>query len=167
MVALSKMSLTCSGSMISTSSHTTPRWGGRSRGSGGPPETTPKLFQIPPHLSIIDVMHLIENDPLQLPDDIGTVVEHRSGAGGRAGCEIWGARAPPASLRPPSPQGSPQDLGGHDEAGGLGAQLHIPRQQTHVPKCHLEIPELLVGECLDGGGVDGPEGHRGGGSDPP
>ena len=51
---------------------------------------------------------------------------------------------------------APQYLRGHDEAGGLRAQLNIPRQQTHVTERGLEVPKLLIGQSLDGGGVDGP-----------
>lgn len=37
-------------------------------------------------------------------------------------------------------------------------QLHIPREQPHVPECVSEVPELLVAQGFDGRRVDG-SGH--------
>ena len=54
----------------------------------------------------------------------------------------------------------PEDLGGHDETGGLGTDLDVTRQQPHVCERVLEVSELLVGQGLDGGGVDRPMGGR-------
>lgn len=34
-------------------------------------------------------------------------------------------------------------------------QLHVPREQPHVPECVSEVSELLVTQSLDRGSVDG------------
>ena len=54
----------------------------------------------------------------------------------------------------------PEDLSGHDEAGGLRADLDVARQQPHVRERVLEVSELLIGQGLDGRGVDRPMGGR-------
>lgn len=50
----------------------------------------------------------------------------------------------------------PEDLCGHDEAGGLGTDLDVARQESDVPKGVLKVSELLIGQGFDRRGVDGP-----------
>lgn len=81
----------------------------------GAPVTLPAVAKImskgmrahllPDHatLDIIDIVHLIEHDPLDVADDIGALVQHAA-----------------------------QDLGGHDQARGLRLDAHIPGQQAHL-----------------------------------
>lgn len=75
-VALRRMMETCSGSMMSTSSHTTPRCtrvGRRvSRGAEKTVRQGPRKTPRSPsaHLSIVDIVDFIKDDPLQVPDDI-------------------------------------------------------------------------------------------------
>lgn len=34
-------------------------------------------------------------------------------------------------------------------------QLHIPREQSHIPECVSEVPKLLVAQGFDRRSVDG------------
>ena len=56
-------------------------------------------------LRIVDIVHLVEDDPLDVPDDVSALVQH-----------------------------GPQDLRRHDEAGRLGLNAHIPCQEAHLPQ---------------------------------
>lgn len=48
-----------------------------------------------------------------------------------------------------------EDFGGHHKDARLGCHFYITRQKTYVPtECAPEISEFLVGESLDGTGVD-------------
>lgn len=143
-----------------TRPHTAHTQGGRSvRGQG------PKKVPGSPgaHLSIVDIVDLIKDDPLQVSDDIRATVQH--GAGERrlrltprrsiSTLLLQGGSLP--TQNPPGRQSplSPKDLCGHDEAGGLWVQLHIPCEQPHVPKRVSEVPKLLVAQGFDRRSVDG------------
>ena len=72
-------------------------------------------------------MHFIKYDPLQIPDDIGAVIQHGT-----------------------------QNLGGHDQTRGLRSDLNVAREQTHVGEGLPEIAEFLVGQRFDGRCVNSP-----------
>ena len=57
---------------------------------------------------------------------------------------------------PPINEVVSEDLGGHDEHIGLGVEFDISREDANgeVGKRATELVELLVGECLDGTGID-------------
>lgn len=116
------------------------------------------------HLSIIDIVDFIKDDPLQVSDDVGATVQH--GAGERklrltpAASSVTTQLLQGDSLSTQNPTGrqsplSPKDLRGHDEAGGLWVQLHIPCEQPYIPKCVPEVPKLLVAQGFDRRSVDG------------
>ena len=73
-------------------------------------------------------MHLVENNKLDVPDQVGTFVKHR-----------------------------PQNFRRHDKTTALGIYLHIASQDAHGSGIEgsFEIAEFLVGEGFDGGRVDG------------
>lgn len=50
----------------------------------------------------------------------------------------------------------PQYLSGHYQTRGIRAQLDVSSEEPHVPKGVLEVPELLIGQSLDGGGINCP-----------
>ena len=54
-------------------------------------------------LGVVDVVHLVEDDPLDVADDVGALVQHAA-----------------------------QDLGGHDEAGRLRLDARVAGQQPHL-----------------------------------
>ena len=82
---------------------------------------------LPHHAALLvpHVVDLVEDDPADLAHDLAAAVQHR-----------------------------PEDLRGHDEAGGGGVDGHVPRHQTHVRKLLVKFPVLLVTERLDGSRVD-------------
>lgn len=57
----------------------------------------------------------------------------------------------------------PQYFSGHDEAGGFRAQLNISSQKPDVAKRVLKVAEFLIGQCFNGGGVDGSDREHFGG----
>jgi hypothetical protein len=70
-------------------------------------------------------MHLVEDDPLNIAHNVAPAVQHAA-----------------------------QDLGGHNEAGGVGVDGHVPGHEAHVSELLLEVAELLVAQRLDGRCVD-------------
>ena len=80
-------------------------------GRGGTEKDQPNVLRkhddhfLPHHppLGIVDVMNLVENDPLNVPDHVGAAVQHRA-----------------------------EDLGGHDKARGGGIDLHVAGDQADV-----------------------------------
>mmetsp|Transcript_40497 Transcript_40497/g.95118 ORF Transcript_40497/g.95118 Transcript_40497/m.95118 type:complete len:400 (-) Transcript_40497:590-1789(-) len=83
-----------------------------------------------PTLGIVDVVHLVEDDPLDVPDQVGPPIEHAS-----------------------------QYLRGDDEHGGvLHVDLNVSRDQSYGrgPEGFAELPILLVAQRLDGGRVHRP-----------
>ena len=58
-------------------------------------------------LSVVDVVHLVEYDPLNVANDVGALVEHAA-----------------------------QDLGGHNQAWRLGLDADVARQQAHLLSDH-------------------------------
>jgi hypothetical protein len=62
-VAERRMMLTCSGNMMMTSSQTTPRW------------CQLQLYSRA-YFSVVDVVHLVEDDELNVADQVGSLVEH-------------------------------------------------------------------------------------------
>ena len=53
-----------------------------------------------------------------------------------------------------------QNLGGHHQHLRAGCNGHIARHQAGVQALRSEVPELLVRQSLDGGGVDRPPSAR-------
>ena len=39
----------------------------------------PLATERPPHLLVVDVVHLVKDHPLDIADDVGAAVEHRAG----------------------------------------------------------------------------------------
>ena len=70
-------------------------------------------------LSIVDVVHLIEDHPFDIADEVRTAIQHRS-----------------------------QNLGGHYETGRVRLNADISRQEADI-KLLAKIPEFLVGDGLD------------------
>jgi hypothetical protein len=66
-------------------------------------------------LFIVDVMHLVEDDPFDISDSGRVVVEHLL-----------------------------EDLGRHDQARGIIVQLNVACQHANVSKLELEVTVLLV-----------------------
>lgn len=62
-----------------------------------------RLLPDHPALGVVHVVHLVKDDPLDVADDVRAAVEHAA-----------------------------EDLGGHDQAGGFGADGHVAREQAHV-----------------------------------
>lgn len=87
------------------------------------------LFPNHPAIGIVDVVHLVKDDPLDVPDHVGAAIEH-----------------------------GPEDFGRHNEAVGLRSQLDVPSQQPHIDTPLVKIAKLLVRERLDRRSVDAP-GH--------
>lgn len=50
----------------------------------------------------------------------------------------------------------PEDFCGHDETRRLRTELDVTCQQPNIPKGVLKVSELLIGQGLDRGRVDGP-----------
>ena len=73
-----------------------------------------------PSFRIVDVVHFVKYDKLDVADNIGSPVEHTS-----------------------------QDLGRHDQATSLRVDLNISCQDTDLVKGLPEVAELLVAQGLD------------------
>ena len=72
-------------------------------------------------------MHLVKDDPLDIPDQICATVEHTA-----------------------------ENLSCHDETTGVSAYLQITSYQAYIiSKLILEIPIFLVGQSFDRTGIDG------------
>ena len=69
-------------------------------------------------IEIVFSTYLIKNDPLNVPHKICVAIQH-----------------------------GPEDLGGHDEAGGLWVESHVARDQAHV-ELVSEVSVLLVADRL-------------------
>ena len=70
---------------------------------------------------VVDVVHLVEDDPLQIPDNVAAVVQH-----------------------------GPENFGGHDETGGFLIDLHVPGDETDVLERRLKVTKFLIGKRLYG-----------------
>ena len=70
-------------------------------------------------LGVVDVVHLVEDDPLHVADEVRAAVQHRS-----------------------------QNFRGHDEARRVRLDAHVPREQPDV-ELLPEIAKLLVADGLD------------------
>ena len=68
------------------------------------------------YVPIIDVVDLIEDNPLEVTDNVTSVVKHR-----------------------------PQNFCSHDEAGGFLIDLNVSRDKTYVLEGRLKVPEFLIG----------------------
>ena len=81
------------------------------------------------HLRVVDIMHFVEDDELDIPYQVRALVEHAA-----------------------------QNLRGHDEAVGFWIDLDVSRQYAYRggAKRLLEVAVLLVRERLDRRSVDGP-----------
>jgi hypothetical protein len=55
------------------------------------------------YLGVVDVMHFVEDDPLDVSDDVCTLVQHAA-----------------------------KNLGGHNQARRLRLDAHVPRQQPNL-----------------------------------
>jgi hypothetical protein len=95
-----------------TSSHTTPRYG----------RFYDQLEYLSKshtesYLQIIDVVDFVKDHPLDIPDEISSLVEHAA-----------------------------QDLCSHDETARFRVYLHVSSQNTNVfrPKSFLEVPIFLI-----------------------
>ena len=78
------------------------------------------------YLCIVDIMHFVEDDELDVSDEISAFVEHTA-----------------------------QNLSRHDQAVGFWIDLDVARQDANRrgAECLLEVAVLLVGQCLDRRGV--------------
>ena len=136
-------------------------------------------------VAVLHVVHLVEDDPRQLPQQLRTPVSAEwdntlttasftlvlctpqgrgdDATGLRSCCPATGVAmhtayknithtssmpgwlVEQASL---PVQHGPQDLGGHDDAGGVGIDGHVARHQAHVAELLGELPVLLVAQRL-------------------
>ena len=76
-------------------------------------------------MSVVHVVHFVENDPFEIVQGLRASVQHGA-----------------------------QYLGGHDETGRVGRYLYVAGDETHVVEYALELAELLIGERLDWRRVD-------------
>ena len=60
-------------------------------------------------------MNLVEDDPFQITNDVGPIIEHR-----------------------------PKNFRRHDEASRLSIDLNVASQKPHVSKSRLKVSEFLV-----------------------
>lgn len=104
-----------------TSSQTTPRYRFLAPRPSGCSQSS--------HLGVVHVVHLIENDKLDVPDEVCALVEHAA-----------------------------QDLRGHDEAIRLRVDLDVAGEDADRSgsKGRLEVAVFLVGQRLDRRSIDGP-----------
>uniref|UniRef100_A0A6B0VAB1 Uncharacterized protein n=1 Tax=Ixodes ricinus TaxID=34613 RepID=A0A6B0VAB1_IXORI len=86
-----------------------------------------RLFPHHASLFVPHVMNLVEDDPPDLPHDLGALVQH-----------------------------APQDLCCHDEAAGAGVDGDVARHEANVLEVVRKLPKLLVAESLDWSGVNDP-----------
>ena len=83
-----------------------------------------RLLPHHPSLGIVDVVHLIENDPFDVADHLRTAIELVT-----------------------------QDLGSHDNAGGLRVHRDVACYDTHGVEAAGELAVFLVGKGFDGRSV--------------
>mmetsp|Transcript_5569 Transcript_5569/g.17068 ORF Transcript_5569/g.17068 Transcript_5569/m.17068 type:complete len:372 (+) Transcript_5569:2318-3433(+) len=83
---------------------------------------------LPDHASlrVTDVVYLVEDHPFYVSNQICPLIEHRT-----------------------------KDLGCHNQAGTLLVNLNVTSNQTHITKCLLKVPILLVTQRFDWRGVYG------------
>ena len=102
------------------------RYGGREHDDGdGVGQFDNDFFPDVTAFRVINIVHLVKDDPLHILDVVAVVVQH--------GLE---------------------HLRGHNHAASVSIKGHIASKNTHIAEFQLEIAVLLVREGLDRRGID-------------
>ena len=93
-----------------------------------PVEMDDDLLPHRPAIGVLEVVDLVEDDVAQVLERRGAGVDHVA-----------------------------EDLGGHDDHGGVTVDRVVPREQSDLPGAvaPAQVPVLLIGQSLQGAGVEG------------